>query len=294
MNPEDPFAIPEDSDRTIIRPTPGGRRGSAGSGVSLPITPLSPSTAPLRSYERELLCSGINSLVTASAALLGLVNQLRSSLRHADINGLRTRVAEELRTFETSARAQGISPENILAARYALCTLMDEVVLSTPWGSESSWAKQSLLSTFHNETWGGEKFFDILERVSEDPTRNIDLLELLYLCLGIGFEGKFRVLDRGRSRIEELQDNLYRRIRNVRGDFERDLSPHWQGATDCRGALIRYVPLWVVAAVAGALLLGMYATFNIYLKQSSDPVFEKLQTLGQNNVITLSPATTLP
>ncbi len=281
MNPDDPFAIPGDGDRTVMKPTPGGRRG-AGAAPSAPPAAAPPRAAVPRSYERELLRSGINPLVSAAAALLGLVNQLRNAMRHADINGLRAHVVEEMRNFENSSRAAGVSPENLLAARYALCTLMDETVLSTPWGSESLWSKQSLLSTFHNETWGGEKFFVILERVSDDPTRNIDLMELLYLCLALGFEGKYRVLERGRAKLEELQDNLYRRIRSVRGDFERDLSPHWQGVTDRRGVLIRYVPLWVVAAVAGVLLLGTYAAFNVYLKQSSDPVLEKLQNIDNS------------
>lgn len=291
MNPDDPFAIPGDGDRTVMKPTPGGRR-SGGAPAQPSAAP--PRAAAPRSYERELVRSGINPLVTAAAALLGLVNQLRNAMRHADISGLRAHVVEEMRTFENSARGAGVSPENLLAARYALCTLMDETVLSTPWGSESPWSKQSLLSTFHNETWGGEKFFVILERVSDDPTRNIDLMELLYLCLALGFEGKYRVLERGRAKLEELQDNLYRRIRSVRGDFERDLSPHWQGVTDRRGVLIRYVPLWVVAAVAGVLLLGTYAAFNVYLKQSSDPVLEKLQALGQGAATIPAPATTPP
>ena len=287
MNPDDPFAIPGDGDRTVMKPTPGGRRSPGA--PSQPATAPPPRAVAPRSYERELARSGINPLVTAAAALLGLINQLRNAMRHADINGLRAHVVEEMRNFENTARAQGVSSENLLAARYALCTLMDETVLSTPWGSESPWSKQSLLSTFHNETWGGEKFFVILERVSDDPTRNIDLMELLYLCLALGFEGKYRVLERGRAKIEELQDNLYRRIRSVRGDYERDLSPHWQGVTDRRGVLIRYVPLWVVAAVAGALLLGTYAAFNVYLKQSSDPVLEKLQSLGQGSATATTP-----
>jgi len=42
---------------------------------------------------------------------------------------------------------------------YVLCSLLDETVLGTPWGSESVWAGQGLLIGFHNEAWGGEKFF---------------------------------------------------------------------------------------------------------------------------------------
>ncbi len=51
----------------------------------------------------------------------------------------------------------------MLLARYALCTALDEAVLSTPWGSGGDWGKQSLLITVHNEAWGGEKVFQLLD-----------------------------------------------------------------------------------------------------------------------------------
>ena len=51
------------------------------------------------------------------------------------------------------------------AARYALCATIDDMVLSTPWGSSSSWVQQSLTSVFHNEVIGGDRFFDILDQM---------------------------------------------------------------------------------------------------------------------------------
>ena len=79
------------------------------------------------------------------------------------------------------------------------------MVLSTPWGGESEWSHQSLLSTFHNETLGGEKFFLILERVMPDPATNLELLELMYLCLSIGFKGKYLLQASGEQQLEDLR-----------------------------------------------------------------------------------------
>jgi type VI secretion system protein ImpK len=59
--------------------------------------------------------------------------------------------------------------KNRFRARYVLCTTLDEVVLNTPWGRASQWSENSLLITFHNEAWGGEKFFELLDSVV--PTR---------------------------------------------------------------------------------------------------------------------------
>jgi len=55
--------------------------------------------------------------------------------------------------------------------------------------------------TLHREAWGGEKFFEMLERTWNDATRWIDLMELQYLCIAMGFAGKYQVQDRGQTRL---------------------------------------------------------------------------------------------
>ena len=59
-------------------------------------------------------------------------------------------------TYEEQAAAtEKFSEEIILYARYALCTVLDEFVLATPWGSGSDWSQKTLLRVFHNESSGG-------------------------------------------------------------------------------------------------------------------------------------------
>ena len=70
---------------------------------------------------------------------------------------------------KSSARAAGVPNEIVLAARYVLCAALDEAVLSTPWGAQSEWAQHPLLVALHREAWGGEKFFEMLDRISADP-----------------------------------------------------------------------------------------------------------------------------
>ena len=152
-------------------------------------------------------------------------------------------------------------------------------MLDTPWGSQSIWSKQGLLVSFHNETWGGEKFFDALERLLAYPAGNLHLLELIYLCLAQGFEGRYRVRDGGRDQLERVRTNLFQTIRAQRGEPERELSPHWQGVAPRRDPLIQQVPLWVLCAVAGLLLLGLYTVFTFALSRDSDPVYLSLANL---------------
>ncbi|WP_330848832.1 DotU family type IV/VI secretion system protein [Mangrovicoccus ximenensis] len=56
---------------------------------------------------------------------------------------------------------------------------------------------------FHNETWGGEKVFEILARLKAEPGTHIALLKLIDLVLLLGFEGVHRVLDDRQIAIHE-------------------------------------------------------------------------------------------
>ncbi|HOW74405.1 MAG TPA: type IVB secretion system protein IcmH/DotU [Candidatus Competibacteraceae bacterium] len=281
MTIDDPFASGDEGDRTIIRPVPGGRR--PGSTAESP-PPPSPRPAPSPDSTPISHGVGLNPLEAAAEPLLSLIMRLKNTSSHPDPEQLRQRMIEEIKTFTTNARNTGLHEKTVFRARYVLCTTLDEVVLNTPWGRASEWSENSLLITFHNETWGGEKVFELLDAIIQDPRKNLDLLELMYLCLAFGFQGRYRLLDNGRSRLDEQRERTYNAIRTARGEFERDLSPHWRGSVEQQNPLMRYVPLWVVAAVATALLLLAYTIFSWLLNSASDPVFTAMGGIRDETV----------
>ena len=279
MTNEDPFQIPADGGPTVVRPMPGGRRPPGAPPAPLP--PHPPGAGPVWNAPLPS-ATGDNPLVACATDLLTVAGQLRGSSHHPDPDGLREQLTRQMREFEQCARAKGLTDPVVLPARYVLCALVDESVLDTPWGSQSVWAKRGLLISFHNETWGGEKFYQLLDRLLQEPAKNLHLLELMYLCLSLGFEGKFRVQDQGRAVLEGIKDNLYQTIRMHRGDFERSLSPRWRGVEDKRTPLAKYVPLWVVAAVSAGLLMVAYWGFLMAINSSSNPAVAEMAALGRN------------
>ena len=188
---------------------------------------------------------GANALIAAAAPLLVAAARIGRG-RAPDPDQLRRSMVEAVREFETRAVATGLDTHSLRAARYALCATIDDLVLSTPWGSSSSWVTRSLTSIFHNEVTGGERFFDILEQMQKDPGRHAEVVELMYLCASLGFEGRYRVLGRGSAALTELRDGLYRGIRQRRGEFERELSPQWRGIDTGGRRLGWRVPLWLI------------------------------------------------
>ncbi|BCT33996.1 type IVB secretion system protein IcmH/DotU [Pseudomonas protegens] len=221
----------------------------------------------------------LNPLVAAASDLLSEVVRLKHSTSAEDLRALNTRLSAGLRQFDTRALQDGAQSSQVMAARYVLCTVVDEAVVSTSWGNESQWSQMSLLSSFHNETFGGEKFFQLLDRLSKNPVKHLPMLELMYLCLSLGFEGKYRVIPRGVLELEGIRDALYRQIRQLRGDVPRELSPHWEGLGDQRRSLVRIVPGWMVALFTVVCLLVMYSGFAWVLGQQRESLLQTYQPL---------------
>ena len=218
---------------------------------------------------------GPNVLLAAAWELLSQVAQLRASPARESLQALNDQLSSGVSAFEAHALHLGAENSQVMSARYVLCSVIDEAVVTTPWGSCSDWSKRSLLSRFHNETFGGEKFFQLLERLSRDPVKHVAVLELMYLCLSLGFEGKYRVMERGREQLETIQDAVFRQVRHVRGDrVPLSISPQ-RG----KAPRIRIVSALLATACVLACLLVMYSGFAWVLSQEREAALQPLQSL---------------
>ena len=282
---DDPFAEPSDSDRTIIRPRPGG--GAA----PRPAAPPPPTNAgPANAGPVSPVPSiGSNPLVAIAAPLLAGAIRIAGGRgsRNPDPELLRQGMVAEMRNFERNALSTGLDTRALRAARYALCATIDDLVLSTPWGAASSWSQQSLTSIFHTEVSGGDRFFDILEQMQKDLGHNGEVVELMYLCTSLGFEGRYRVMPRGIAALNELRDSVYRLIRNRRGEFERDLSPHWRGTDMGHRPLSQRLPLWAIGLGTLVAACLIYLAFNFSLSGSSDVAFAEMYGLPPHGAPTM-------
>jgi type VI secretion system protein ImpK len=297
MTVDDPFAEPAENERTIIRPNPGGRDPQAGL-MRQPIPEASPavapSTAPGMIQVERLITLGplknLNPLINAALPLLDLAVQIKNRAIHNNIESLRDRVVTEINAFERRIIPLGLPLQRMQAARYALCATVDDIVLNTPWGSRSSWTQRSMVATFHNEVVGGDRFWDLLNQLKRDAAVNLDLLELLYLCIALGFEGKYRVTPRGASELLLVREDLHRLIRNNRGDFERSLSPHWEGIRAAHRPLHELIPHWMIIVAALGILALFYTAFTFLLNSRSDGAYEALNSLPPTTAVTLARA----
>jgi len=302
---DDPFAEPDDSDKTVIRPAPGGRRAATpppaqpASPFGAPPASASPFGAPppavrASAFENvappsvssgaETIQFGLNPLVQAAAPLLQLLGRLRNTVSNPNVDDLRERTVRQVRQFEQAARDSGVPNEQLRPAHYALCASIDDVVLNTPWGSQGGWAARSLVSTFHQETRSGERFFRILEDLGKTPATYLPVLELMYYCLSLGFLGQYRLPPHRPGEVDRIRENLYSMIVSQRAATDPALAPHWQGVNSPYKPSRAVVPAWVMAAAALAIVGGLFIWFSSSLNASSDATFSAMLAAPQTSM----------
>lgn len=293
---DNPFFEPEDNERTIIRPSPGGRRTTSAAPDEPELRPdpsaASPAGAAPVIDGPETMAMGVNPLVAAAAPLLQLLARLRNTLRQPDPGELRERAVRAIQAFERRARDEAIPLELLRPAHYALCASLDDVVLNTPWGSTGIWDARSLVSTFHQEVRSGERFFDLLAQMRQNPGMYLPVVELMYLCMSLGFQGRYRLSSRGPAELDRLREETYALIVRQRQAPEPDLSPHWKGIAAPYRGFSQTVPVWVVGSGALALVAALFVWLSASLNAASDELFARMLALppaGMPEIARLAP-----
>jgi type VI secretion system protein ImpK len=233
--------------------------------------------------------SGTNPLAVAANPLLNLIPQIRVTPHHPDPAQLRNFLVDQVQLFERRAKEANVSPETVIAARYALCTALDETAAKTPWGGGGQWSRHSLLVTFHNETWGGEKFYQVLARLVQDPKKHFDLIELMAVCIALGFEGRFGVVDNGRSQLDTLRRRLVEILDGARGEYSKALSLHWRGAEADGKSKWGFLPLWITVGAVIALLAAIFFLYYFLIADKSSGVFSAINAIRPPKAQVLKP-----
>ncbi len=223
-----------------------------------------------------MVMSTENALLAAAAPLFNAIVQIRLAATHDDPAGLRHQLIEEVRQFENRSKQAGLPFEMIIGARYCLCSTLDEAATQTPWGTRGVWSGNGLLVTFHNESWGGEKVFQLLSRLSQAPQQHLWLLEVIHYCLLLGYEGRYRGKENSRLQRENIRVRLAQLIADTRHDSEAPLTSQVIVRPLPGNLWLPPVPLWAAVAVT-ALVAGLiYSGLNWRLGYTAEPLLREI------------------
>lgn len=172
---------------------------------------------------------------------------------------------QDLRAFENRARDAGVAMEMLRPAHYALCASIDDVVLNSPWGAASDWSKQTLVASQHPAVRDPDYFSVLLKQMEAAPQRFLPVIEVMYLCLSLGFMGRYR-RERGEGELGDVRAAAHAVIATQRMAASAELSRRWRGVAVPYQPRRRLVPVWVAmagaAAVCGGLLLWTSSSLN--------------------------------
>lgn len=184
--------------------------------------------SPLQSYNQVTMHhprAGLNPVVDAAGHLFTIMGKLQTAKSGGKLASLQSELIGEVNKFQNTIKRHGYNAEYVLVCRYVLCATIDELISNTSWGGLGLWDNLLLLKAYNQDVQHEEKFFSIMERAVKEPAYYIDLMELMYICLSMGYKGHYRGTEHNQYQLEQITSSLYKHIRAYRGNFSKTLSP---------------------------------------------------------------------
>ncbi|WP_167397536.1 type VI secretion system protein TssL, long form [Paraburkholderia aromaticivorans] len=226
-----------------------------------------------------------NPLLEAARPLLRALADLPDQLEQEGVEQLRVLLSQEVRLFQKLCDQSNIRRDHMLGARYCLCTALDEAAMQTVWGKGGEtgveWNTNGLATLFHEDRQGGTKVYLLVGRLMSEAHDHLDLLELIYRILSLGFEGRYRYEADGRRKHETVRQRLYNEIMTRRGSLAVALSPHWQSRVKSNRVSFFDFPVWITLTVLSVILIGLFGYFKYELLNRSAQVQKQIADIGR-------------
>ncbi len=192
-------------------------------------------------------------------------------------------VQQRMRSLIENMQRRGLelnlSREDILEITYAIVALADQI--GSYYGSQNLrqfWVSRPLELALFQSNQAGEVFFQRLEALRQDP-RRVEVVRVYYLCLVLGFQGKYRVQGGDASLqaiIEQLAGDLGKA--NLFGPEQLSQSgdrPPGEAVSGTRAAL----PIVGLAIGAVVIALVFYVALRVSLSGEVSSVLDRIAQL---------------
>ena len=199
-----------------------------------------------------------------------LILQLLQTSEYGDLDVLRQRICELLNKIEHDAKEVGIDYEDIHMAIFALIAFLDETIIASQWNQKHDWLAKPLQLEFFNRFDAGEEFFVRLENLRQRPQYYSSVLEVYYLCLALGFKGKYQLHER--EKLRRVVEDAYTILRQIKGKTTDTLSPHGQRKDEIIEVVKKEIPVWVIAVSAFAIGFFFYIIMTFFINDAANDV----------------------
>jgi type VI secretion system protein ImpK len=200
----------------------------------------------------------------------------RQDVPNAD--SFRTQMKQALRAAEQDAIARGYNQEDIRRVTFAMVAFLDESVLSCRNPVFADWPRLPLQAELYGHQLAGEVLFQELEKILArgDSPEVADVLEVFYLCLALGFQGRYAA--GGRGDLHSIMLSIREKIRRIRGAGGA-LSP--RGGIPADAVRLSHSDPWVRK-------LGVASVVALFVTLASFVVFKVLLVSGISQLSSLA------
>lgn len=209
-----------------------------------------------------------NPILECCASLIALTMKFKDSTRGVDVSSkFRTMIFVAFDEFERKAYERKLSLSIINESKFALSAFIDETVLTSLWEGRMQWMSNPLQLKYFGEHLGGEEFYTKLQAFRQSGEQNRHLIELYYVCLQLGFQGKYRI--KGFEKLMALQVDIENQIYSYKVNNEKRLSPSGMPNRNIISTIRKEVPYWVIICVSVSMILFTYITFSKLISDHS-------------------------
>jgi type VI secretion system protein ImpK len=220
-----------------------------------------------------------HSLPDIAGECLMLIQQLRLAKNVEAPHRLRSKTVEVLTRFERQAKDSGFDTETSKNAEFALVAFLDEAVTGLPFADKESWLANPLQSELFGLNYAGEDFFRRLEELRRRPQEHIQVLEVYYLCLVLGFKGKYH-MDNPEGLRQLVEDTKADILRTRDRRYQIPLAPHGAPEEKLGQIVTRNLPGWMVAAAAGGVAVMFFLVLSWLISGAADTVKRMIESAG--------------
>jgi type VI secretion system protein ImpK len=203
-------------------------------------------------------------LATFYGEPLALVLQLQAAAEFGDPGRLRDETRRLLRRAEREAQDAGADRDDTREATFAVVAFLDETIQRSSWSDREDWLAQPLQLELYDRNDAGEEFFARLDALRGAAGERADVLEVYYLCLALGFRGRYEFLPSAEHRV--LVTDVYADLARSPALAPGPLAPHAEPVGRVAATVRRRVPWWAVLAACAVVGVIVYASLAVYAR----------------------------
>ncbi|UTM57047.1 type IVB secretion system protein IcmH/DotU [Photobacterium sp. CCB-ST2H9] len=219
-------------------------------------------------------------LLNAATELLGILVTVPRQGSPRDIDRFRQKLLDAIALFRQRGLYLEYHPSIIDKSCFVLCAAFDEAILYTSWGERARWENHSLLSKVFSQRNGGEAFFALLEKASQQPGKLVDFIELQYVLLMLGFKGRYRHDDE--SPLHEIKSDVYALIRHYRSESALPV-PRTPELLEGKQPW-RMLSMGKTLGLATLIAAAGYGASEYWYYNRSQPILEQFSTIDMSGV----------